>query len=92
MVSCFSHQPEREGGIEQVAAMGELLEQAGVHGVVDLVLEVVVDAEAPEVVDGGYPLPAAARRLLVSPALMLQHLLHVVRQGFVPLNQHLQIN
>uniref|UniRef100_A0A0E0BC15 Uncharacterized protein n=1 Tax=Oryza glumipatula TaxID=40148 RepID=A0A0E0BC15_9ORYZ len=92
MVSCFSHQPERDGGIEQVAAMGELLE-VGIHGAVDLVLEVVVDAEALQVVDGGHPLPAAVRRTTpLTPPLMQQHLLHVVRQAIQALHEALQMH
>lgn len=98
MVASFSHEAEGEGGVKQVAAMGELLE-VGIHGAVDLVLEVVVDAEALQVVDGGHPLPGAAvaaaavrRTTPLTPPLMQQHLLHVVRQAIQALHEALQMH
>lgn len=55
---CLSHEPEREGCIEEVVAVEEIHAFAA-HGAVDLFLEVVIDAEALQVVDGGHHLPSA---------------------------------
>jgi hypothetical protein len=69
MMAGLSHEPERKGCIPKIIAVDEIHAGAA-HGGLDLFLEVVVDAEALEVVDGGHHLPAAL------PAL-LQNLLHV---------------
>ena len=58
----LSHKPEFKGCIEEIIAVDEM--HARAHGALDLLLEVVVDAEALEVVDGGHHLPAALPTLL----------------------------
>ena len=55
----LSHEPEGEGCIEEVVAVEEI-HACAAHGALDLFLEVMVDAEALQVVDGGHRhLPAA---------------------------------
>ena len=60
MMPGLAHEPEGEGCIEEVMAVEEIHAcGCGGHGTVDLFLEVVIDAEALQVVDGGHHLPAA---------------------------------
>lgn len=59
----LSEEPEGKRRVEEIVAVDET-HAAGTHGALDLFLEVVVDAEALEVVDGDHHVPAAAATLL----------------------------
>jgi hypothetical protein len=75
-MACLSQEPEREGCVEEVVAVEETRAGGRRHGALDLFLEVVVDAEALEVVDGDQHLPPAA-------ATLTQHPFHVRRQALL---------
>jgi hypothetical protein len=67
----LSHEPHGKSCVVKVVAVEEI--HAGAHGVLNLLLEVVVDAEALEVVDGSHHLPVP----LLIPAALMKNRLHV---------------
>jgi len=85
----LSHELECKCRIEEIIAVDEI--QARAHGALDLFLEVVVDAEALEVVDGGHHLPGAVPTFLQSllhacQALLQQHMQHFFSEHFETFN------
>jgi hypothetical protein len=76
----LSEEPEGKRRFEEIVAVDET-HAAGTHGALDLFLEVVVDAEALEVVDGDHHVPAAAAATLLTLteniSYVRQALLHV---------------
>jgi hypothetical protein len=54
----LSEEPERKGCVEEIVAVDET--HASTGAALDLFLEVVVDAEALEAVDGDHHLPVVA--------------------------------
>jgi hypothetical protein len=78
-MASLSQEPERECCVEEVVAVEETRAGARRHGALDLFLEVVVDAEALEVVDGDQHLPPAAALLLT----LTQHPFDVRRQALL---------
>jgi hypothetical protein len=78
----LSHEPECKGCLEEIIAVDEI--HARAHGALDLFLEVVVDAETLEVVDGGHHLPGAA----VLTTTLLQNLSYTRHHALL---QHVKI-
>jgi hypothetical protein len=81
----LSEEPEGKRRVEEIVAVDET-HAAGTHGALDLFLEVVVDAEALEVVDGDHHVPAAAATLLTlteNISYVRQALLHAVGPSYI---------
>jgi hypothetical protein len=72
----LSHEPESKGCIEETIAVEEIHASTH-HGALDLFLEVVVDAEALEVIDGDHHLPVVLLTLMENLFYFRQALLQV---------------
>jgi len=76
MAGRLSQEPECKCCIEKIIAVDEI--HASTHGALDLFLEVVVDAEALEVIDGDHHLPGILLTLMQNPLDVYQSLLQQV--------------